>query len=110
MTYFLPGAFLTRWVGKHRPVTVLPCRKSLRLVRACRSRFSPAGLRSSFDAPQTAVGTAVADGVLPRGSAAAHCRRPRVQDTSTACRRPKFPPAQPDPGGDCLLAVGTATR
>ena len=85
MTYFLPGAFLTRWVGKHRPVTVLPCRRSLRLLRACRSRFSPAGLRSSFDAPRTAVGTAVTDGVLPRGSAAAHCRRVPV------CRTPQRP-------------------
>jgi len=88
MTYFLPGAFLTRWVGKHRPA---PC-------------YRVEG------APRTAVGTAVTDGVLPHGSAAAHCRRPRVQDTSTARRRPKFPPAHPDTGGDCLLAVVTATR
>jgi hypothetical protein len=58
----------------------------------------------------TAVGTAVTDDVLPRGSAAAQYHRPRVQDTSTACRRPKFPPGQPDQSGDCLLAVGAATR
>jgi hypothetical protein len=41
--YFLPEAFLTRWIGKPRPVTVLPCRRSLRLLRALGAGLAPPG-------------------------------------------------------------------
>jgi hypothetical protein len=83
---------------RHGP---LPCsREGKTFVSRCRPKLTgPAGLRrqSSHSRRHGCRRWCLAPrfhrGPLPQ---------PRAQETVTARRLPKLPPAQPDPGGDCL--------